>query len=220
SVNLFDGGSVNTPISYLPFTVGWDGTWLGERRTTKLGLSVNFHVRNLVGNEAEFANRRFKGHSNYLFLRGNFSHTETFRPGWGLHGRAAWQIAAQPLILTEQSIVGGINTVRGYPEVAALGDDSVTAGLEAFSPNFARHLVRTLDEFHLLAFIDGGHVRVQQALPGQIDRFNLLGTGVGLRLAGWKGVSADFSYAVALEEVVGRTKAGDRRVHFTVRHAW
>ncbi len=219
SVNLIEGGNFNTPITYMPFTVGWDGTWLGDRRTTKLGLSVNFHVRDLVGDEAEFANKRFKGRSNYVFLRGIFSHTETFRQGWGLHGRTAWQIAAQPLIANEQSIVGGINTVRGYLEVAALGDDSVTVGLEAFSPNFARHLIKALDEFHLLAFIDGGHVRVQQALPGQIDQFNLLGTGLGLRLTGWKGVSADFSYAMALEEV-GRTKVGDRRVHFTVRHAW
>ncbi|MEO7558638.1 MAG: POTRA domain-containing protein [Nitrosospira sp.] len=219
AVNLLDGGSFNTPVSYLPFTVGWDGTWLGERRNTKLGLSLNFHVRGLVGDEAEFANKRFKAHSNYVFLRGNFSHTETFRQGWGLQGRASWQIADQPLINNEQSIVGGINTVRGYFEVAALGDDSATGGLEAFTPNYAKHLTAALEEFHLLAFIDGGHVRVQQPLPGQIDHFNLLGTGTGVRLKGRHGLSAEFSWAVALEEA-GRTKAGDKRVHFLVRQAW
>lgn len=219
AVNLLDGGKFNTPISYLPFTVGWDGTWLGERRITKLGLSLNFHVRGLVGDEAEFANKRFKAHSNYLFLRGNFSHTETFRQGWGLQGRASWQIAAQPLINNEQSIVGGINTVRGYLEVTALGDDSATAGLEAFTPNYAKHLTTALEEFHLLAFIDGGHVRVQQPLPGQLDHANLLGTGTGVRLKGRHGLSAEFSWAMALEEA-GRTKAGDKRVHFLVRQAW
>src|SRR6185437_9767648 len=73
AINLRDGSSFNTPVTYMPFTAGWDGTWLGERRATKLGLSVNFHVRGLVGSEAEFANKRFKAHSNYLFLRGNFS---------------------------------------------------------------------------------------------------------------------------------------------------
>lgn len=219
AVNLLDGGSFNTPVSYLPFTMGWDGTWLGERRNTKLGLSLNFHVRGLVGDEAEFANKRFKAHSNYVFLRGNFSHTETFRQGWGLQGRASWQIADQPLINNEQSIVGGINTVRGYFEVAALGDDSATGGLEVFTPNYAKHLTAALEEFHLLAFIDGGHVRVQQPLPGQIDHFNLLGTGTGLRLKARHGLTAEFSWAVALEEA-GRTKAGDKRVHFLVRQAW
>jgi hemolysin activation/secretion protein len=219
TVNLVDGGNFNTPVSYLPFTVGWDGTWLGEGRTTKLGLSANFHVRGLVGDEAEFANKRFKGRANYAYLRGNFSHMETWRQGWGFAGRASWQIAAQPLIANEQSIVGGINTVRGYLEVAALGDDSVTGGLEVFTPNYATYLLQALDEFRLLAFIDGGIVRVQQPLPGQTDRFDLAGTGMGLRLKGWKGVSADVAWAVALEEV-GRTKAGDRRVHFLFRHAW
>src|SRR5688500_3765478 len=54
-INLLDGGNFNTPISYMPFTVGWDGTWLGDGRSTKLGLSLNFHVRGLVGSEEEFA---------------------------------------------------------------------------------------------------------------------------------------------------------------------
>ena len=219
SVNLIEGGNFNTPVSYMPFTVGWDGNWLGKRRTTKLGLSLNFHVRGLVGDEAEFANKRFKAHSNYIFLRGNFSHTETMRQGWGLTGRASWQIAAQPLINNEQSIVGGVTTVRGYFEVAALGDDSATGGLELFTPNYANYLHQAIEEFRLLTFIDGGIVRVQQPLPGQLDHFNLAGTGMGFHLKGWKGLSADFAGAVALEDA-GRTKAGDKRVHFLVRQAW
>ena len=220
TINLLDGGNFNTPITYMPFTVGWDGTWmLAERSTTKLGLSVNFHLRDVVGSEVEFANKRFKAHSNYIFLRGNFSHIQTMRQGWGWTGRAAWQLAAQPLINNEQSIVGGINTVRGYFEVETLGDDSATGQFEVFTPNYATHLIKAIDEFRLLAYIDGGIVRVQQPLPGQIDRFNLAGTGVGFHLKGWKGISADFSWAAALEDV-NRTKAGDKRVHFLVRQAW
>ena len=217
--NLLDGGRFNTPITYMPFTVGWDGTWVGDRSITKLGLSVNFHLRDVVGSEAEFANKRFKAHSNYVFLRGNFSHTHTMPQGWGWTGRATWQIAAQPLINNEQAIVGGINTVRGYLEVAALGDDSASGQFEVFTPNYADYLIRGIDEFRLVAFIDGGVVRVQQPLPGQIDRFDLAGTGMGFHLKAWKGASADFSWAVALEDV-NRTKAGDKRVHFLVRQAW
>jgi hemolysin activation/secretion protein len=219
NIQLLDGGRFSTPITYMPFTVGWDGTWVGDRSITKLGLSVNFHLRDVVGSEAEFANKRFKAHSNYIFLRGNFSHTHTLRQGWGWTGRASWQLAAQPLINNEQAIVGGINTVRGYLEVAALGDDSASGQFEVFTPNYADYLVRGINEFRLLAFIDGGVVRVQQPLPGQIDRFDLAGTGMGFHLKAWKGASADFSWAVALEDV-NRTKAGDKRVHFLVRQAW
>lgn len=218
-INLFGGGNFNTPITYMPFTVGWDGTWLGDGRITKLGLSLNFHVRGLVGSEEEFAAKRFKGRSNYVYLRGSFSHTETLSQGWGLTGRASWQIAAQPLINNEQSIVGGINTVRGYLEVAALGDDSATGGLEVFTPNYAGYLFDPISELRLLAFIDAGIVRIQDPLPGQQDHFDLAGTGMGLRMKGWQGASADVSWAVALEEA-GRTKAGDKRVHFLFRQAW
>lgn len=219
AVNLIEGGSFNTPVSYMPFTVGWDGNWVGKSRTTRLGLSLNFHVRGLVGDDEEFAAKRFKARSNYIFFRGNFSHTETMRQGWGFTGRASWQIAAQPLINNEQSIVGGVTTVRGYFEVAALGDDSATGGLELFTPNYAAYLHQAIEEFRLLTFIDGGTVRVQQPLPGQRDHFDLAGTGMGFHLKGWKGLSADFAGAVALEDA-GRTKAGDKRVHFLVRQAW
>src|SRR5690606_33678695 len=167
----------------------------------------------------EFAAKRFKGRSNYVYLRGSFSHTETLSQGWGLTGRASWQIAAQPLINNEQSIVGGINTVRGYLEVAALGDDSATGGLEVFTPNYAGYLFDPISELRLLAFIDAGIVRIQDPLPGQQDRFDLAGTGMGLRMKGWQGASADVSWAVALEEA-GRTKAGVKRVHFLFRQAW
>ncbi len=30
TVALIDGGGFDTPITYMPFTLGWDGTWLGQ----------------------------------------------------------------------------------------------------------------------------------------------------------------------------------------------
>ena len=219
NINLIDGGSFSTPITYMPFTVGWDGTWIGDGRTTKLGLSANFHIHDLVGTDAEFANKRFKANSGYIYMRGSLSHIETTRQGWGVAGRGTWQISAQPLINTEQSIVGGINTVRGYYEVEGLGDDSASGQLEIFSPNYAEYLIRGAEEFRVLTFLDGGIVRVLSPLPGQRDRLGLAGTGAGLRFKGWKNVAADFAWAVALEDGT-RTKAGDGRVHFTFRHAW
>ena len=36
--------------------------------------------------------------TNYSFLRGTFSHEETWPAGWGALVRGGWQVAAQPLI--------------------------------------------------------------------------------------------------------------------------
>ncbi len=219
TVNLVGGGNFGAPISYMPFMLGWDGNWLGDGRNTKLGLSFNFHVRGLVGSEEEFANRRFQAHANYAFLRGNFSHTQTLYKGWGITGRASWQITSQPLIPTEQFVVGGVTNVRGYYEVQTLGDDSGTVGLEIFTPNFAKHLTESLNSLNLVTFIDAGKVRIRNPLPGQLDEFTLAGTGAGLRLKAWKNLTAELDGAVALKQV-GVTNVWDPRVHFLVRQAW
>lgn len=219
SVNQLGGGGFNTPITYLPFTLGWDGTWLGKGRVSKLGAAFNFHLRGLVADEQEFADKRNQGRPDYSYLRGTFSHQETWQAGWALEARGGWQVAAQPLISNEQFAIGGADTVRGYLESAALGDNGLSLTLEATTPNYAKRLGESLDELHLLAFVDGGEVRVRQPLPGATDRFTLAGAGLGLRLEGWRGVSAGLDWAVALK-AIGDTERGDSRAHFRLGYEW
>ncbi|MDP2020988.1 MAG: ShlB/FhaC/HecB family hemolysin secretion/activation protein, partial [Hydrogenophaga sp.] len=197
AVNLIGSGGFNTPITYMPFTLGWDGNWLGEGRSTKVGVAFNFHLRGLVADEQEFADKRFKGRANYVYLRGTASHAERWTSGWGAEARGSWQLAAQPLISNEQFAIGGVDTVRGYLESAALGDNGVALSLEARTPNWASQLTDSLDDLHLLAFVDGGYVHVREPITAE-DRITLAGAGVGLRLKGWRGVSAGIDWAVAL----------------------
>lgn len=218
SVALNGGGGFETPITYLPFTMGWDGTWLGEGRNTKLGVAFNFHLRGLVSDEQEFADKRFKGRANYAYLRGTGSHSETWNNGWGANARLGWQIAGQPLISNEQFAIGGADTVRGYLESAALGDNGFALSLEATAPNFAKKLGDALDEVRLLAFVDGGMVRVRQPITAE-DRYTLVGTGVGIRMKGWDGVFAGLDWAIALNDI-GKTERGDSRAHFRLGYEW
>ncbi len=219
SVNLIGSGGFNTPITYLPFTLGWDGTWLGAGRTTKFGAAFNFHLRGLVAEEQEFADKRFKGRPNYAYLRGSASHNATWGRGWGVNARAGWQLAAQPLIANEQFAIGGVDTVRGYLESTSLGDNGIALSLEAATPNFAKRLGASLDDLHLLVFADGGWVHVRSPLPEQKDQFSLASAGLGLRLKAWKGMSAGLDWAVALEET-GKIQAGDNRAHFRLGYEW
>ena len=223
SVNLIGSGGFNTPITYMPFTLGWDGTWLGEdesgqRRTTKFGAAFNFHLRGLVSDEQEFNKKRFKGRANYAYLRGNYSHEENWPSGWGMTARGGWQIAAQPLISNEQFAIGGVDTVRGYLESAALGENGVNLNLEARTPNWAKKLGDAFDDMHGLVFIDGGIVTVRQPITAN-DRFTLAGAGLGVRLKGWRGVSAGLDWAVALK-ALGKTEQGDSRAHFRLGYEW
>lgn len=218
TVNLIGGGDFNTPIRYLPFTLGWDGSWSGERRSTRLGIAFNFHMRGLVADEQDFANKRFKGRPNYAYLRGNLTHTEHVQSGWRFTLRTAAQIAAQPLISNEQFAIGGVESVRGYYESAAVGDDGVMIAVEAATPNLARHAGDFIDDLRLLAFADAGHVRVRKPLPGQFSQFDLAGAGLGLRVKA-KGVAAAIDWAHALKDIAG-TASGDNRVHFKLSYEW
>ena len=223
SVALIGGGDFNTPITYLPFTLGWDGTWLGQhesgqRHTTKLGVAFNFHLRGLVADEEEFADKRFKGRANYAYLRGTASHSESWANGWGAEVRGSWQLAAQPLISNEQFAIGGVDTVRGYHESAALGESGLALSVEARTPNFAHRVGDRVNELYALAFLDGGEVRVRESITAD-DRFTLAGTGIGLRLRSESGVSAGLDWAVALR-AVGTTGRGDSRAHFRLGYAW
>ncbi len=218
SVALIDSGDFSTPITYLPFTLGWDGTWLSEGRTTKAGVAFNFQMRGLVADEQEFADKRYKGRPDYAYLRGTFSHEETWKTGWALEARGGWQIAAQPLISNEQFAIGGVDTVRGYLESAALGENGISLSLEARTPNYAKKLAESLDDLRLLAFVDSGYVHVRQAITAD-DRFTLAGAGLGMRLKGWRGVSAGIDWAVALK-TLGDTERGDSRGHFRLGYEW
>jgi hemolysin activation/secretion protein len=224
AVSLIDGGSFDTPITYMPFTLGWDGTWLGQGvlgqgRISKFGIAFNFNFRGTVDNEQEFADKRFEGRASYAYLRGLFSHEETWASDWGMAVRGGWQLASRPLVSNEQFIIGGVNTVRGYLEAAALGDDGFNLTLEGRTPNYAKHLADGLDELRLLAFIDGGSVYIQQPLPSQKANFTLAGTGIGLRFNGWRGVSGELDWAVALRDL-GNTKSGDNQAYFRLGYAW
>ena len=224
TVALIGGGGFDTPITYMPYTLGWDGTWLGQgivgqKRISKFGVSFNFNIRGTVDDEQEFADKRFEGRSSYAYLRGVFSHEESWRNDTQLALRGGWQLASRPLVSNEQFLIGGVHTVRGYLEAAALGDDGINLSLEARTPNYAKHVSESLDELRLLAFADGGYVSIQQPLDSQEPDFTLAGTGIGLRFGGWGSVTGSLDWAVALKDL-GNIERGDSQAYFRLGYAW
>jgi hemolysin activation/secretion protein len=221
SVELLDSGGFSTPITYLPFALGWDATWTEEARTSKLGLAVNFHLQGLVGDEQEFADKRFKGRPSYVYLRGNATQQWRLPQDYGLNARASWQLSGQPLISNEQFAIGGVDTVRGYPESAALGDSGLALSLEARTPSLLAGfpaLADSVTDLHALAFFDAASVRVIDPISAT-DSFTLSGAGLGLGLKGWHGLDLSLVWAYPFKDV-GNTRRGDQRLHFNLAFGW
>lgn len=221
AVVLVDSGGFNTPIKYLPFTLGWDATWVEPGGTTKLGLSFNFHLQGLVGEEQDFANKRYQGRPAYAYLKGHASRDWKLHKDYGLGVRASWQLAGQALISNEQFAIGGVDTVRGYLESAALGDRGLALSLEGKSPNLASRfpsLGESVTQLQAVAFVDAAMVRVIDPISAS-DRFSLAGVGLGLNAKGWGGLDLSLSWAYPLR-AVGNTRKGDHRFHFNVAYGW
>lgn len=228
TVTLLGTDSNNTPISYLPFSLGYEATVQGARSTTQLSAFMNFSLRGLADGEVEclpgvfvneFACKRYLGKANYATLRLDMKHTHRFENGWSVFGRLGGQAASGPLISNEQFSAGGVDTVRGYTESAASGDDGLLGGLELRVPSLARWVAERLDDLSLYAFAEGASLRIREPLPAQTDRFDLLAAGLGLRFKGWDGVSGSLDLAWPFENA-GQVKAGDGRVHFRMGYEW
>lgn len=211
TVKLQGADSFNTPISYFPFTLSWDGGLNGESSDTRFSLAANLHLRGLLGDDAEFADKRFKAKAQYLYVRASLDQTWHWPSGMDLALRAGMQWTDQPLISNEGFALGGADTVRGYLESEVLGDRGVSLGAEWRSRPFWKG-ESGLEEVRFLAFLEGGRAWVVDPLPAQVDRYSLSSLGLGLRFKVRNGLAGALDIARPLQDA-GRTRAGDSRIH-------
>jgi hypothetical protein len=145
------------------------------------------------------------------------------------------------LIPQQEFVVGGLNTVRGYPEAAAVGDDVERYGFEyqlhvprlfapggepvrvpGVGPFRARPQYEyTFADWDLIAkgFLDIAQVRQAKPTASERDQ-TLIGVGIGAELKIQRYLSARVDYGIALKKVelnAGKfTQSGDDQVHFSV----
>ena len=219
SMTLLGADSFTTPIAYTPFNIGYDATLQTTNSTTQMNLGVTFSVRGLGNDEQEFANKRFLAKPDFAYARADIKHTQQLYKGWQLFANVRGQLASQPLISSEQFAIGGLDSVRGYLESAALGDHGINGTFELRTPSLAKYLSDQIGDLHALAFYDIGHVSISEPLPGQTERFNLASVGVGLHFKGWHGLFSELDFARALR-TSGTVSDGDSRLHFRVGFDW
>jgi hemolysin activation/secretion protein len=148
------------------------------------------------------------------------------------------------LMPEEQQTVGGLYTVRGYPESLTSGDDMLLASAEyrfhvprAFAPNANPQPLgwggdepfrwvpdrpggQTDWDLILKAFVDGARVWQSDRAAGEDDSA-LLSIGIGAEFQFKQSLNAQVYWGVALTDVNGpaideSVKAGDSRVSFSV----
>lgn len=133
--------------------------------------------------------------------------------GWLLFAKADGQLASGPLVPAEQKAIGGMDSVRGFPERIVQGDDGVSGTLEVRTPlmstfwgspykttvdrDRALNEGKTVDRLQFVTFVDAGTVYIKDPL-GKIDSYAIAGAGAGFRLALTKYSQLRFDWGVPI----------------------
>jgi len=132
---------------------------------------------------------------------------------FSLTGAFNGQITTSNLMPTEQYGLGGYNTVRGYDERVANGDNAWVVNVEFRTPPGSIAKIfdnqEIEDRIQFLAFWDYGFVGFNNPSPGQYSTY-LMGIGPGLRYNIDRYVSVQFDWGFQLKQAPAGSKANDR----------
>lgn len=217
NVLLPDGGGISTPISYSVGHVQFNRLQRDDQGSTHYSVAGSFGLRILGNNQEEFRNKRYNAKANFSHLNVDAErlHAGFLNTTWRLH--VGGQLSDSPLISNEQFNAGGADTVRGYPESQAMGDDAVLANLELRSPPLASEHTSWLNDLQLLIFADSAWLKRQDPLPSEEEREHIAGAGVGMRLVVGKNLTMAADWASPLKDA-GSIKRGDSRFHYNLRY--
>lgn len=224
-----DTNSFSTPITYYPLNATYGATWQGDGWLTQFNLSATGNIRGLGSQYEEFDAKRYNANSSFVHINADLSHTQDLLNGYQFFGRVKTQWSDGPLISSEQFSLGGLDTVRGYFESAALGDNAAAATLEFRSPDIGVWLqsnlkdetgegqprFTTFNEWRLFAFADWGTTRIYDPLEEQTSRFDMWSYGFGTKFRVFDRFTGMIAVATPMIDL-GTTKKNSHRVLFSV----
>ena len=157
-------------------------TWIGKGYETDLNASVNLALRGTGSDEADFELNRHGAMGDFIYFRGDLSHTRDLPEGFQVFVKAQGQASDQPLVNSEQFSGGGLGTVRGYLESEELGDNGIFGSAEMRTPSLGEFLGKAVDEWRFYLFGEGGELTIDDPLPEQQSQFKLASVGAGTRI--------------------------------------
>ena len=140
-----------------------------------------------------------------------------------------FQFADDPLVASEQMVLGGADSVRGFPENEYLADYGWIANVEIRSPAFLvprmlrvpfdKKHTRLADALQFVYFLDAGEGQLNKARVGETKKKYLVGAGFGLRMDLYQHLRGrlDIGFPTGNEEP---SDGAAYRVHYGLQYEW
>ncbi len=206
-----------SPVSYMPFLVGYDTSWRYPGATTTFNSALHLAIRGLGSSQEQFANRRALASADFAYLTSELKHLRELPWDMRLATRASGQVTNTPLISNEQFSAGGPQTVRGYHQTQQLGDDGINLSFELQSPQLKQKNWQFAQNLRLHGFFDYAYLWIEHPLAPSPSHYRLAGTGAGLRLQFFKHWLGELDWAYPLEKQ-GTVNVGTQRIDFRLAY--
>lgn len=181
---------------------------------TIYNIGINAALRPLGSDDEAFDTKRAYAQGNYFVTMAGITRHQKL--GWGWHAMLSisGQLSNDALISNEQYIAGGVNSVRGYMESEASGDEALHGTLEISTPDLGAAMgIGNYLELTPYVFYDAATLERNDALPGEDDSVQLRGAGIGVRGYMFKYLEYRVDYGQALVATAD-TEEDDYIVHF------
>jgi hemolysin activation/secretion protein len=199
ATGLSANSMIKTPVTYFPLSFGYSSSLTDPWGLTVFSSGLNMVFRGLVTNQEEFENKRFKGEGDYIYGTLGVERTQKLPGDTKLYVKLDGQISDQPLINNEQYSAGGLESVRGYKQADALGDNAMHTTVEFSAPELLK-FAGLGDKFNLTpyAFFDYADLLTLNPLPSEQEAIQIYSAGSGMRGTFSKWLEYDMGIAVPL----------------------
>jgi hemolysin activation/secretion protein len=208
------------------FRVGYDASLTDRLGGTSLRMTGVFSPGGLTANndDAAFAGSRSGAKARYAYLNLSLQRQTKLPHDFGHSVSLTGQLSTENLLGSEQLGLGGANSVRGYDEGLAYGDQGILLRNEITLPGFsALGKIKggsLRDSVRLLAFWDYGVARSKHLLAGEDPNLILSSVGAGVRYQLGEHFSARFDYGWQQKDIGFPTREERGRGHVSATMTW
>lgn len=208
-------------VEIYQFSLGYKETIQGKRGVTQFDIRGFWSPGDFANhnNDFTFQQSRADSSADYFYALASLEHQRRLAEDWSLRLKIQGQVANHNLLASEQLGAGGYDTVRGFEQRIALGDNGFVSNIEIYTPelSFARiyDWETETDSLRFLGFFDAANLSEVDPLPGA-DNFRQLGSvGAGLRYnySDWFTFRLDYGLPIFTSNLVDPNENEGGRFH-------